>query len=349
MKIKQLVSLSLCMLLFFGFACAKTPAASAQAPDAWKERMSAYTQKIAEQGYVVSEPEHKVCDDGATFDNYYISNSEMEEGSTYFIQTTEDTEYPYITVCGYNDDITALSLAHLGYLMQALVQTCDPSIAADDNTAKERVENAFREGQQSNEYVVAGVEFEGYMDNTAIFFFASNPSTETTDESEASFTTALDEAKTPFSFTQEEWVGWYNTSVKPYAVELKEEDPSAASDPALEGYLQQGDVKVYAIVHQLGITFGWILFSSSDDGLYQIRFVEREVDADFGLQTDLGYSVVEATDPDFRALTSADSKTELSDFYLDIVYGQGANQANGILYENSDNDDGITGRVSFTN
>ena len=347
MKIKQMVSLTLCALLLFGFACAKTPAASAQTPSTWEERMTAFTDKIAEQGYVVSETEHRVSDDGGGYDNYYLSNPGFEEGSTYFIQTTEDTERPYITICGYNDDITALSLAHIGYLMQALVQTCDPTIADDDKTAKERVENAFREGQQSNEYVVAGVEFEGYMDNTAILFFASNPNVETTDES--SYATELDEAKTPFSFTQEDWIGWYNAIVKPYAVELKEADPSTASDPALEEYLQQGDVQVYSIEHQLGITFGWILFSSTDDGLYQIRFVEREVDADFGLQTYLGYSVVQATDPDFRALTSADSKTELSDFYLDIVYGQGANQANGILYEESDSDDGITVRVSFTN
>ena len=349
MKIKQMVSLTLCALLFFGFACAKTPAASAQTAATWEERMTAFTDKITEQGYAVSEAEHKVSDYGIEFDNYYLTNSDFEEGSTYFIQTTEDMQDSYITVCVYNDDRTAVSLAHIGYLMQALVQACDPTIADDDKTAKERVETAFREGQQSNDYVVAGVEFEGYMGNNVILFFASNPNEETADETTSSYATALDEAKTPISFTQEEWIGWYNTSVKPYAVELKETDPSKASDPALEGYLQQGDVQVYSIEHQLGITFGWILFSATDDGLYQIRFVEREVDADFGLQTYLGYSVVQATDPDFRALTSADSKTELGDFYSDIVYGQGANQANGILYEESDSDDGITVRVSFTN
>ena len=349
MKIKQIVCLSLCALLFFGFACAKTPATSAQTPNTWQERMTAFTEKIAEQGYVVSQTEHKVSDDGSGYDNYYLSNSGFEEGSTYFFQTTADTQDSYITLCVYNDDLTTVSPVHAGYLMQALVQACDPSIADDDKTAKERVQNAFREEQKHDDYVVAGVKFQGYMGDNVILFFAVNPNEETADESESSYATALDEAKTPFSFTQEEWIGWYNASVKPYAVELKEADASAMSDPALEDYLQQGDVTVYSIEHQLGITVGCILFSSTDDGLYQIRYVEREVNADFGLQTYLGYSVVQATDPDFRALTSADFKTELSDFYLDIVYGQGANQANGILYEESDSDDGITVRVSFTN
>ena len=342
-RIQKMVCLALCLLLMLGVACAKVPSVVAPASNSWEDRLTAYLDSIAQKGYTVSKKEHTSSDYGSEFDNYCLSNPNMEEGSEYVVQiTTNKDGRRYISVSVENSDFRAINQENIGYLMQTMVQVCDPSIANNEKEVEKRVKDTFRKEQTADDFVVNGVNYHGGMYSHSIMFIAMDPNDDAGDESAS----AADLPAKPLAFTKDEWIGWFETVIQPLAVTLKEGTAAEASDADLKDMVVPDQTEVYTLEHQLGITIGWILFDSTEQGLCQIRFVKKAEDISSYLGGDIKEAVVRACDPDFRTLPIGEKNEIYSDFCGDLWKTSETKERNGITYETDPYGNGFTVRVS---
>lgn len=338
-----IVCLIFCLLMLSGFSCTKKPALIIPATSTWEERLVVYLNLISKQGYTVAKKEHTVNDYGSEFDDYFLSNPNIEAGSEYSVEmNTNQDEHRYISVSVSNDNFRAINRENIAYLMQTLIQVCDPSIANDEKEARLRVTNTFREDLNPEGYIVNGIAFEAGMYDDWIAFFAEDPYDYSNIESKS-----VPEVPTkPFSFTKDEWIGWFETVIQPFAVTLKEATSVEANAADIKDLVVKGQTEAYALEHQLGISVGWILFDSTEQGLYRIRFVNREEDVSSYLGGDIKKTVVRACDPDFRLLPLDEKNETYSDFCGDLWKTGETKERNGISYETDLYGDVFTVRVS---
>ena len=342
-RILEIMCLIFCLLMLPSFACAKTPAVVIPTTSTWEERLAVYLDLISKQGYTVAKKEHTVCGDSSEFDDYFLSSPSIEEGSEYSIEiNTNQKEHRYISVSVINKSFRAINRENIAYLMQTLAQVCDPSIANDEKAARLRVTETFREDQKLEDYVVNGIAFKAGMYNDWIVFFVKEPYDYSNIESKS----VPEVPTTPFSFTKDEWIGWFETVIQPLAVTLKEGTAAEASDADLKDMVVPDQTEVYTLEHQLGITIGWILFDSTEQGLCQIRFVKKAEDISSYLGGDIKEAVVRASDPDFRTLPIGEKNEIYSDFCGDLWKTSETKERNGITYETDPYGNGFTVRVS---
>ena len=341
-RILKIICLIFCLLMLFSFACAKTPDVVIPTTSTWEERLAVYLDLISKQGYTVAKKEHTVSDYGSEYDDYFLSSPSIEEGSEYLIEiNTNQKEHRFISVSVNNENFRAINRENIAYLMQTLAQVCDPSIANDEKAARLRVTETFREDQKLEDYVVNGIAFEAGMYNDWIVFFAEEPYDYSNIESKP-----VPELPTnPFSFTKDEWIGWFETAIQPFAVTLKEATSADASAAAIKDLVVPDQTEVYTLEHQLSITVGWILFDSTEQGLCQIRFVKKAEDVSSYLGGDIKKAVVRACDPDFRLLPLDENNETYNDFCGDLWKTNETKERNGITYETDTYGDVFTVRV----
>ena len=342
-RLLKIVCLIFCLLMLSGFACAKKPAVIIPATSTWEERLTVYLDLISKQGYTVAKKEHTVSDYGSEFDDYFLSNPNIEAGSEYLVEmNTNQDEHRYISVSVSNDNFRAINRENIAYLMQTLVQVCDPSIANDEKEARLRVTNTFREDLNPEGYIVNGIAFEAGMYDDWIAFFAEDPYDYSNIESKS-----VSEVPTkPFSFTKDEWIGWFETALQPFAVTLKEATSAEADAADIKDLVVKDQTEVYTLEHPLGISVGWILFDSTEQGLCRIRFVNKEEDVSSYLGGDIKRAVVRASDPDFRLLPLDETNEAYTDFCSDLWKTGDTKERNGITYETDSYGDDFTVRVS---
>jgi len=342
-RILTIVCLIFCLLMLSSFACAKTPAVAIPTTSTWEERLVVYLDLISKQGYTVAKKEHTVNDYGTEFDDYFLSNPNIEEGSEFSVEmNTNQDEHRYISVSVSNDNFRAINRENIAYLMQTLAQVCDPSIANDEKAARLRVSETFREDQNLEDYIVNGIALRAGMYNNWIVFIATDP----IDYSNIDSKSVPEVPTKPFSFTKDEWIGWFETVIQPFAVTLKEATAAEESAADIKDLVVKDQTEVYTLEHQLGISVGWILFDSTEQGLCRIRFVSKEEDVSSYLGGDIKKAVVRVCDPDFRLLPLDEKNDSYSDFCGDLWKTGETKDRNGISYETDLYGDVFTVRVS---
>ena len=330
-------------MLIFSVACAKAPAAVAPASNSWEDRLTAYLASIAKKGYTVAKKEHVSGDYGSEYDDYYLTFPNMEEGSEYVIEFNTDTKVKGVfSISVASKDFRAINQEYIGYLMKTLVQVCEPSIANNEKEVEKRVKETFRKEQTADDYVVNGVNYHGGMYSHSIMFIAMDPSDDAAGES----ATTVELPTKPLSFTKDEWIGWFAPAIQPFEVTLNKATEQEAKNEDLNNIVVPDQTEVYKLEHQLGISVGWILFDSNEQGLCQIRFVNKEEDISSYLGGDIKKAVVRACDPDFRTLALDEKNETYSDFCGDLWKTSKTKEKNGITYETDPYGDVFTVRVS---
>lgn len=301
-------------------------AGHAQTPDALAE---AFMQAIQEQGYSLGQADESPDDSSVLYDLYSDAFSD-NTSACFMIQSVDQT----IQAVGfelYHPKNESADLNAGLALAQSLLQVCDPSIAGNGDAAAKRLTEIFQSSMQGKKLEKNGYHYMAFGTKSNIMkLIIEYPGYSEEEASKKELTLLGTKA---LGFTEEGIVASYEALTAKYQIRVTPIKQSMATIPDLARLPTEGSPKVYALEHGLGITVGWLVFYSSDAGLVQLNFVERN---DGGLQLyliqlDLADALVQACDPVFSLEDTKENQDQAHDIASEFCLLDPIT-ANGIQY-----------------
>lgn len=324
---KRIICLMIGIVFLFTAGCAGNVTQTATQTQTADAFAAAYSQAILQQGISIGEAEE---DEGNQTVLYRLSGDALSDGARVWFLIQKENQV--VTAAGieyYHPGDKAADLNAFLSLSTTLLQVCDPSLANKQETASKRLTEIIQSCMQGEELQKDGFRYAALGNGwNTTSFLVEYPGYE--DEEEPATLTGIK----ALPFTAEEVASTLGEITAKSQIHVKPIQQSMSAIPELSNLPKDGSPKVYALEHGLGITVGWLVFYSSDAGLVQIDFVDRD-DGDlliYVIQLYLPDALVQACDPVLRLEDTKENQDKAHDIASDLFYYDPIVE-NGIQYQ----------------
>lgn len=332
---KRIVCLIIGIILLFGTGCTTVAAKTADQAQTRDALIAAYSQAIAQQGFSFGQVGESSGDDSVAYD---IFSDAFPDGTRVWFKIQEVDQAVQATgIEFYHPDSKPADLKAFITLSQTLLQVCSPSTIPDQVAAKETLKAVFQSCMQGDLLEKNGFRYAAFGEGIdATKFAIIYPGHE---EEEGTEKTTTVQGTKAFDFTAEEVAAMFGKLTAKTQISVKPAHLLMSSIPELSKLPKEDSPKVYALEHGLGITVGWLVFYSSDAGVVQLNYVERN-DGDLQLyliQMDLADALVQACDPVFSLKDTKENQEKVHEVASDF-FDHDPITENGIQYQEFNQD-----------
>ena len=324
---KRLWSLMICAVFLAGIGCTTTPQKQLLTEDSL---MEAYASAIAQQGFLL-EPEAESSSNETAV--YVVTGGRQTGKNRIWFSIKKAEEIVTIAKLTFYHPVAKVDdLDSFICLTKALLQVSDAALSGNDQTTDQRLKEIFDSCEQGEPLEKNGVTYAAYRDGTRGMSFVIGYAEDLRADA------SLDEIATiqgtkPFSFTAEELLSSYGDRIAKARLSVKPLKTSMSGIMELAELPQDGSPKVYALVHCLDITVGWLVLYSTDDGIVQVMLVEKQQGEEyqFIIQSALETALVQVCDPILRQADTEENEEAAQEIASDLYLSEPM-EVNGIRY-----------------